>query len=150
MGDSLYFYIFVSFFCIFVFYHLLSQGGAVGDGQKGDSKVFCRLSRENLIQSRLYCFFFMISCWLWYLHGLILYTNIHVIYLINHYQFWGGRRNLTLVILSRQKGFVSVSAFPNCLHSIPAAKCTFKSAKKQAIELHQPPALLTKSNPDSG
>ena len=30
----------------------------MGDGQKGDSKVFCRLSRENLIQSRLYCFFY--------------------------------------------------------------------------------------------
>ena len=85
MGDSLYFYIFVSFFFIFVFctylarvgggwffvflhfciillyfciFQLLSQGGAVGDGQKGDSKVFCRLSRENLIQSRLYCFFY--------------------------------------------------------------------------------------------
>ena len=104
MGDFLYFYIYVSFdyivvfcnylarvgrwviFCIIFLYfcilQLLSQGGAVGDGQKGDSKVFCRLRRENLIQSR-FILFFMISCWLWYLHGLILYTNIHVIYLIN-------------------------------------------------------------------
>ena len=90
MDDFLHFYIYVSFdyivvfcnyfarvgrwviFCIIFLYfcilQLLSQGGAVGDGQKGDSKVFCRLNRENLIQSR-FILFFMISCWLWYLHG---------------------------------------------------------------------------------
>ena len=32
----------------------------MGDGQKGDSKVFCRLRRENLIQSQFLFFYYQL------------------------------------------------------------------------------------------
>ena len=94
MGDSLYFYIFVSFFCISVFFNYLARVGRWVMVRRVTPRSFAAWA-ERILFNHDYIVFFMISCWLWYLHGLILYTNIYTCDIFDQ----------SLSILGRQREF---------------------------------------------
>ena len=114
----------------------------MGDGQKGDSKVFCRLRREDLIQSRFILFFYdqllaLVPPWLNIVHK---YTC----------DIFDQSSILRLTILGGQKE-------SNTRDTISSAYWHFQIVCTQYLLHNAHSSLLktkllnsTKSNPDSG
>ena len=153
MGDSLYFYIFVSFFCIFVFFNYLARVGRWVMVRRVTPRSFAAWAERILFNHDYIVFFYqllaLVPPWLNIVHKYTCDIFDQSLSILGRQKEFNTRDTITSERFRQRIGISKLFALNTCC-TLCSAQCTFKSAKKQAIELHQPPALLTKSNPDSG